>query len=171
MKKIIASILMVGVFGFQSLFAMAGGQNPNEQLLQGAENGNLEQVQAALKQHADVNAVNFLNVSALMFAVSNRHYNVAQYLLEKGADSNLVDNMGYTSLHYAVLKSLPDMVKLLLDNGVDPTLRNTNGQTPADMLALVQQPYFQRILKYFTEAARPTSEEMMGSLAQTATLH
>ena len=163
MNKMITSTLIVGIFGFQSLFAMAGGPNPTQQLLLGAATGNLAQVQAALNQGADINATGgAMQDTALIRAVDNNNYAVVEYLLlEHGADPNIADITGWTPLHVAVSRLLPAVVKLLLDKGADPTLRNNVDQIPAELLQFLplaqqNQPNAQQIRQYFEETARST---------------
>ena len=163
MNKMTTSILIISIFGFQSIFA-AFAVNPDLDLLDGAIDEDIEQVQAAVAQHANINAVNpMLNMTALHAAVFRKNYAIAQYLLKEGADPNIADTSGNTPLHTAVIKRSPDIVKLLLDKGADPTLRDVNGQTPADLLKMLpyykqNEPNIKRIRQYFTEAARPMPE-------------
>ena len=163
MNKTITSVLIMGVFGFQNLFAMAGGQNPNQNLLEGAITDNLIQVHNALEQNADINAVDVTNATALNYAVIGDYYDIARYLIERGADPDIADATGNTPLHYAVASAPADIVKLLVEKGADLTLRNNQGQTPADLLQLLppdqqKRSDVQRIRQYFIEAARPTPE-------------
>ena len=163
MNKMITSIFIVSIFGFQSLFAMAGGQNPNQNLLTGAQEGNLAQVMAAVAQNANINAATANNTTALNLAAINDHYDVARYLIERGARINRANASGDTPLHNAVDIVSPDIVKLLLEKGAKPTLRNNQGQTPAGIVQTLDpeeqtEPGVQRIRQYFIEAARPTPE-------------
>lgn len=165
MNKMITSILMVSIFGFRSLFAMAGGPNPNQQLFLGAATGNFAQVDAALKQPAtNIDATfGLLQQTALFTAVIQRNYAMAKELLKRGANPNIANTSGSTPLHIAVLGRQPDMVELLLKNGADPTLRDNTHRTPVDLLRLFQpalqnERRIQEIRQHFTELMHPASE-------------
>jgi hypothetical protein len=175
MNKIITYVFITSIFGVQSLCAMAGGQNLDQDLLEGASNFNLVQVQNALNQGANINAVDANNATALHRAAFNADADIAYHLIARGAGLNMADNFGNTPLHSAVMSGADDIVKLLLDRGADPTIRNNIGHTPADIVQIAmpeiqEDPTMERIRNYFVEAARPIPEEALGAVPKVATL-
>jgi len=96
------------------------------QLLEGAQEDNLEKVRDALANGADANAVDSLNNSALIYA---NDIEIARILVEHGAD---VDHLGdeATPLVYAAQYNKKDMVEFLLSKGADANARDKLGQSP-----------------------------------------
>jgi ankyrin repeat protein len=74
--------------------------------------------------------------SALDYACSNGHVEVAKLLVAGGADINAQDSRGWGPLHNACTKynskSL-ELVEFLLESGADPLLLNSDGQKPYDI--------------------------------------
>src|SRR5699024_6266237 len=87
--------------------------------------GNMQQVQRAIKQDIDVNASDPAGRNALMLASYNGHYKIVQLLLKEGATVDDRNAEGRTALIFAASGPFPDTVALLLEEVDDP---NTTGQ-------------------------------------------
>jgi len=70
----------------------------NEQLMQAAENGSLEQIKALLTKGAEVNAKDNLGRTALMEAGGKGNLEIVKLLIDNGADANAKDENGRTVL-------------------------------------------------------------------------
>lgn len=134
-----------------SLQVEPGGPEPG--LQSAAAEGNLEQVKSLVEKGADVNSADTSQGwTALHWAVSRGHRDVAQYLLEKGArkdvliaagtgdwafiEAKLAEDpalLGYSDLeknnmlHWAERGDQPEMARKLLERGVDPNSTNVWG--------------------------------------------
>jgi len=98
--------------------------------LEGAEDGDLIEVQTALENGANPNAKNKDGHTPLHNAAFEGHVDVVKILLERGADPNAKDNAGHTPLHWAAYRGHVEIVKLLLERGVNPNAKNNAGHTP-----------------------------------------
>jgi uncharacterized protein len=72
--------------------------------------------------------------TALMYAVSEGHLDIARLLIAKGAEVNAQTDEG-TALMMAVRRGNPQVVKLLLDAGADVNAKHKLGNTPLVMSA------------------------------------
>jgi ankyrin repeat protein len=105
-----------------------------------------------------LNCFDFISRTPLMYAVENRHLDIARTLLEEGSDVNICHEppLGDTALYYAVENEDVDMVKLLLDAGADPDIPGWMGITPRDIAVRSNTPVAQQIIKlmdiYFPNA-------------------
>lgn len=98
----------------------------NVELIWAAVDADLEAVQKALEQGADVNFLDTSGDAALRHAVicwgEERARELIELLLDSGADPNLHRAYAKPPLFYAIDKKDPELVKLLLDHGADPSL-------------------------------------------------
>ena len=95
--------------------------------------GDIEGVQAAIDNGADVNEENYWGTTGLMWALSNSHNDVVKVLLHQlQIDVNKVDQNGSSTLHWAVMKDNHEGMKLLLaqQNLTTINQRNDDGRTP-----------------------------------------
>jgi ankyrin repeat protein len=106
-------------------------------LTKAAKDGDIQAMQAAIKNGANVNETSKGKGSAnpIFWALwSSRSdqeiLEMTQLLVENGANINARDESGYTPLHWSVFNRKPEIVKYLIMKGADPTARDTNGQTP-----------------------------------------
>ncbi|MGP0074954.1 MAG: ankyrin repeat domain-containing protein [Bryobacteraceae bacterium] len=76
-----------------------GGQTP---LLFAARQGCVECARVLVKAGADMNAVDPHDMTAMVMALINGHYDFAAFLIDQGADPNLADDTGRTPLYAAV---------------------------------------------------------------------
>jgi len=111
---------------------------PNENttaLMVAAEQGDTSMIRYLIAKKADVNAVNNIKFSALMYAVHKGHFEAADILLQNGGDPNIhaysqYYNNGLTPLHYAVSDNSQSMVQLLLKNKADINAMNADTLPP-----------------------------------------
>ena len=105
-----------------TMVAMVSGcgkpKNPaaNKQLIAAAKAGHTKQVDHALKKGANINASDKNGITALMFAIINKHTATALVLLEQpGIKVNMARKDGaHTALSYAVTSNNVNVVKALL---------------------------------------------------------
>src|ERR1700720_824430 len=76
--------------------------------------GNVEEMAAAIKDGADVNASDSLLGAPVVAAASSGNQQAVKLLVEKGANVNGTDNQGYTALMKGTLAGNIDIVRLLL---------------------------------------------------------
>lgn len=107
---------LVMVFGWDS------GQQPgdgSESLLQAAEAGDLDRLDALLAESESVDLLDNCRWTPLMKAALNGHREVVRRLLDKGADVNAQDKGGYTALMLAASNNHAEIVRLLSAAGAD----------------------------------------------------
>lgn len=92
--------------------------NKNQNLLQAAFRGDLEEVKRLLNGGADINTHDNYGRTALLRAADQGHLEVVNVLLDKGADLNTKDNRGETALIAAVRKHHSEVANVLLGKGV-----------------------------------------------------
>lgn len=98
-----------------------------------AFNGDLEVLQKAIEEGADVNSRNretgdpLLSIAALM-----GHADMVAYLLDKGADINARNRDQGTALHSAAFLGRTDVVNILLKHGINAGFRNSFNGTAVD---------------------------------------
>jgi ankyrin repeat protein len=114
-------------------------QNPSEiALLKGAARGDAAQMDAALKQGADVNAVGDQGMTPLAWAIAKQNKAGFLYLLQHGANPNYrtkpVDryNQGTSIIELTAMLEDPDYLKFALNHG-----GNANGTTDFPSQTLV----------------------------------
>ena len=93
-----------------------------------------EVVICLVENGADVNAVNFRDVTPLMMACDDdSNMDVVRYLMRRGADVHLKDVDGFTALLYAITSDSDfalDILRFLIQNGADVNTRNLDEATP-----------------------------------------
>ncbi|WCJ60976.1 ankyrin repeat domain-containing protein [Fontisphaera persica] len=144
--------------------------NPNIDLLDAAEAGNLPGVKAALRAGANVNYSSPVKFgwTPLLAAVFHNNTNVIPELLAAGADINLASKDGETPLMMAVSRGDDSvgLVKYLIDKGADINRKDNSGRTVIDLAnALPPKP---KIVGVLAEAQR-TGQLSISPTAQTNT--
>ena len=114
------SVMMVDMLlgaGADPNAALPTGETP---LMKAARTGNAATVQSLLAAGADVNArESRQGQTALMWAVAQRHPEVARALIDNGADVHASSNGGFTALLFAARLGNLDSVRALLAAGAD----------------------------------------------------
>ena len=96
----------------------------NAALVQAAKDGNLQAVQTALANGADVDMKTTHGTTALYMASSHGHREVVKLLLEKGADVNVkTTTNGLTALFIASQNGHTEVVNLLIEKGADVNVK------------------------------------------------
>ncbi len=94
------------------------------------DHGELEPVQAALRDNPDLLSANDrLGWTALHRAVSHGNAGLTRLLLAAGVPVDAEDRRGETALFFAIFQDTA-LLELLLTSGADPNHRNTLGDTP-----------------------------------------
>lgn len=106
-------------------------------LIDAADHGNREDVQAAIAAGHNLNVTNGHGQTALIRAAFRAHREIAADLIAAGANVNLTDNMGRTALIHAV-QAVGDgedpvaclaIVQALLARGANPNVVDRDGRT------------------------------------------
>ena len=136
MNSIGISIYCVSRAPLASLIALifvwttAAVAGPNDDLIEGARNGNSAKVRKLLARGANANAWHSWGKNALMIASQEGHLSVVKMLLAKGVDVNAKDRqLGRTALMDAVWRGHLKVVELLLDKGADVNASDKVGST------------------------------------------
>ncbi len=93
----------------------------SDRLLVAASDGNLEGVEEALQQGADINARGEFGDAALNLAAEHGHKEVVQRLLDKGADIHNLGGADKTPIMNAAFAGNIGIVRLLLEKGARVT--------------------------------------------------
>ena len=120
-----------------------GGQPPSKParvspaaLLQAAQAGNIDAMNAALAAGVDVDARDGQGWTALMHAVNQGYILLVQPLLDAEADLNIRAPDGATALFMAVVHGHGEIIPLLMEAGADPWAKGPKGKAPADVARL-----------------------------------
>ena len=95
-------------------------------------NTNIEVLNLLIEKGADINKINWDNLTVLMYCarINNKNqFILLKYLIDKGANLNLKDNKGRTALMHAIIKSNKNAVKLLIKNGADISIKDFRENT------------------------------------------
>ena len=85
--------------------------------------------------------------TALMYACTMRHIDIAKLLINRGAKVNITDNDGYTALMAATGRGDEKLVVFLVDNGADINIRNHYDNTAIDLASDLEH----HIIKHYLE--------------------
>src|SRR4030042_4533005 len=119
--------------GLVSGIAFAG---VNEELLNAAEDGDTEKIQALLSRGADVNTKNDRGEAPLYmlatFGISEDTVETMRILIKKGANVNEKADNGRTPVFAAAsaMEKPREMVKVLVENGAKVNVATDLGETP-----------------------------------------
>jgi predicted small secreted protein len=148
MKRILISLILISVI-------LMTGCSTVTPLGRAAKSGNMKEVEALLRDGADVNEVMTPGLSPLHEAVfNNAPLDIVRLLIEKGADVNKKScgdgwattcNCG-TVLHIAACRGNAGMMKLLIDRGSDIDALDQWGSTPLASAAYAGQNAAIRLL-------------------------
>eukprot|EP00434_Breviolum_minutum_P025449 symbB.v1.2.022488.t1/scaffold1997.1/size93120/1 len=103
----------------------------NEQLLEAAGFGWLDEVKKLLQSRADLESrSDGRKLTPLHWAAEEGHRDVVQLLLEKHAEIEATDADGETPLHVAAGRGHRDIVQVLLEKTAEIEAKSSSGQTP-----------------------------------------
>ncbi|MFW6202775.1 MAG: ankyrin repeat domain-containing protein [Marinilabilia sp.] len=145
-----------------------GSQEPQPSISfhEAAMTGNIDAVNAYIKNGSDIEVTNKDGHTPLMLAAYNGHSDIVEKLLKKGADINKTDNKNLTSLHFAASGPFPETVKLLLQHGADVNaIDDIEGFTPLMYAAAEGNAEVAKIL--LGNEADPSLTDEDGDDAQT----
>ncbi|MEJ0099529.1 MAG: ankyrin repeat domain-containing protein [Pseudomonadota bacterium] len=103
---------------------------------------------AAIRDGANVNALQNDGSSPLLWAVYKVDYELVEALLKKGAKPDLANALGATPLNEAITVADEKMTFMLLKAGANPNLGNADDETPLMLAARVSSlPIAQALVK------------------------
>ena len=160
MKKFFTVSIMMLVFVMCVFPAGAFAAMNSNQFTTLCTNGTAQQIEAAIKNGANVNGKNQGGVTPLIITIYVRSFKpdvveIVSLLLKNGADVNLASD-GMTPLMAAALTLSPEIVSVLLRNGADVSIRNRNGMTAIDYVSIMSNqsksntPEYQRTVELLT---------------------
>ncbi|MBM5575366.1 ankyrin repeat domain-containing protein [Deefgea sp. CFH1-16] len=88
-------------------------------IFQAVRCGEVESVQAAIKQGADVNMLNKHGENLLIHAIAWKQKDAVELLIKLGIDINRQSKKGRSALHVAAETKQHDIVELLLNSGAE----------------------------------------------------
>lgn len=116
-------------------------------LMLAANKGSLPIVEIALKEGADVNDTDTIDMSALMLASRGGFVDIVTKLIQSGATVENRNVNGMTALMLAVQSQKPEVVDALIANGANVNTKDDWGNTPLMLAAGGQPGIVQSLLK------------------------
>lgn len=116
------------------------------QLLQSAEDGDLQAVRGLLADGSPPDARDLSGLTPLMLAVIHDHRAITEFLIAKGATVNVQSRAGLTPLMLAAINNRPIATRTLLDQGANPNVRTAAGWTALMYAAWRGHPEIVRLL-------------------------
>ena len=89
-----------------------------------------ETIICKISELTNINLLDCMGRSLLMYAAIYRRVPVVDYLLQNGAEVRIADNNLFTALHFAVQSNCAAVVNLLLAAGADANAQNCFGNSP-----------------------------------------
>lgn len=140
----------------------------SERLLRAAEQGDVDDVQAALQAGAEVDVRDREGTTPLGNAAVEGHLEIARLLLEYGASPNAQNIDGITPLMRAAGMGHVELVKLLIAKGADVSLKNQDGMSALDLARALGRTEVVHILEQPTAVTPPAVKtEQPASLMQS----
>ena len=110
--------------------ATFGGGPGDSPVADAAERGDVGAVRSLLRGGADANAAQSDGMTALHWAATHNHVEIARTLLYAGATVRATTRLGgYAPLHLAARSGNTELAEILLEAGADPNLYTTTGVT------------------------------------------
>jgi ankyrin repeat protein len=102
----------------------------DQELLNAARHGNLEEAQRLIKEGASVEAKNNYGLTLLMLAAREGHEDVCKLLIDSKASVEAKDNHGRTLLNLVIAYGNENVMKLLIANRASVEVHDNFGWTP-----------------------------------------
>jgi uncharacterized protein len=116
-------------------------------LLQEAERGNTEPLEALLATGTGLNGLIDGGPTLLMLASASGQTNVVELLLDRGAAIDMRDDQGATALMFAANAGQTEIVELLLARGANASIRSSSGKTALQIASERKHRDVVRLLK------------------------
>ncbi len=151
------------------------GGTPNQDLINismgqistGNIDEEIEKLQEALDNGANINARDNTGRTALSYAAADSFYHntgrneIIEFLLENGANVNTQDNNGNSALIWAITYSNLEFARILLENGANPNIPDQQlDETPLHLA--VQIPYIDMVELLLENGASPHQLNIAG---------
>ena len=98
-----------------------------EKLINGALDGNLNQIRDALRDGANVEGTAYNKFPALHSAAMKGHADAVALLLDNGANVNRVADFENSALNMAASDGHAEVIRVLLDRGADVCYKSADG--------------------------------------------
>lgn len=135
-------VVLVSCLHYSCLSADNGEMTERDQvsretirLLAASAQGDVKEMDAAIKAGADINGANGVGVP-LVAAASRGNVEAVKFLLDKGAKIDSRDTDGMTALMMATLSGSEETVRYLLARGANPNASTTIGVRTSKITAL-----------------------------------
>jgi Asp-tRNA(Asn)/Glu-tRNA(Gln) amidotransferase C subunit len=89
------------------------GNDGFTELMKCCVEGDLKRVEEILNYSDQLNAVDGKGTTALMYAIANKHNDIARLLIMRGADKSIKTNSGKTAIYFAEKFNNKEIIKLL----------------------------------------------------------
>jgi len=129
----------------------------NWQLIAAAREGNMNAINQAIKDGADINARDEDKITSLHWAVRGRHIAAVITLLEAGAEIDIRNESDYTPLHWAAFNGDTATMDILIAFGADLAAEDKCGRTPISIARVYSSPELAKYLQSMVDnpAKRP----------------
>jgi ankyrin repeat protein len=127
MSLVLIGIALVTWYWDDLADVLAGRPRGETLLFVAAGTHDLEALDRALAQGANINTRNDINVTPLFHACDEGDEQMVRELLKRGADVTVVADAGLTPLRTAIVAGNPRVVEMLLNAGADPNARSGDG--------------------------------------------
>lgn len=113
-----------------ALAACSNNVDIDQELVQGAQKGDMKRVEHALENGANVNARDLNHHStALMWASHEGHLEIMRVLMQHGAKIDAKRDNGESALWFTAQQGRLQAMKLLVEKGADLTVVGRDGQS------------------------------------------
>lgn len=121
----------------------------NTNLMIAAAKGYPSEVHRLIKLGAEIDATDYENISALIYAVANNNLTTVKALLDYEPDTEMFTNSGESALHIAAKDNMPEIAEVLIRSETDINLRDRHGATPLHYASAYGYLYMCDLLLYY----------------------